>query len=83
MLHNTRREPLNRERHYFPIPTPERRRREKPMAVAIACAFQEGVMFCADTKITTGQQKSHESKIQSSTVRHRHEERRYGLYCCR
>lgn len=33
------------------------------MTVAIACAFQDGVLFCADTKITTGQQKNHESKI--------------------
>ena len=33
------------------------------MTVAIACAFQDGVLFCADTKITTGQQKTHESKI--------------------
>lgn len=33
------------------------------MTVAIACAFQDGVLFCADTKITTGQEKAHESKI--------------------
>ena len=58
-----RREPLNRKRFLFPVPTPERCRRDKPITVAIACAFQHGVLFCADTKITTGQEKSHESKI--------------------
>lgn len=33
------------------------------MTVAIPCAFQDGVLFCADTKITTEREKSHESKI--------------------
>ena len=37
------------------------------MTVAIACEFQDGVLFCADTKITTGQEKAHESKIYSHT----------------
>jgi len=61
MLHNVRHEPLNRKR--CPVPNRERRRRKNPVTVAIACAFQDGVLFCADTKITTGQQKAHESKI--------------------
>ncbi len=64
MLHNTRREPLNRSR--YRVPNRETRRRKKPVTVAIACAFQDGVLFCADTKITTGQQKAHESKIYPS-----------------
>src|SRR5438552_18546096 len=61
MLHNVRREPLNRKR--WPVPNRRRHRRKIPVTVAIACTFQDGVLFCTDTKITTGQQKAHESKI--------------------
>jgi hypothetical protein len=33
------------------------------VTIVIACAFRDGVLFCADNKITTGQEKSFESKI--------------------
>src|ERR1700730_13149306 len=60
MLHNTRHRPPLRHK---PKENLERPWRKKPVTVAIACAFQDGVLFCADTKITTGQEKAHESKI--------------------
>jgi hypothetical protein len=33
------------------------------VTVAIACKFQDGLLFCADTKLSTGNEKRNESKI--------------------
>jgi 20S proteasome alpha/beta subunit len=65
MAHTLRREPLNLNRVRENIPQRKRPqiRRIAPVTVAIVCPFEDGVLFCADTKISTGYEKRNQSKI--------------------